>query len=396
LKKILFLTTHNLATNPRLVKEIRLAIGKLFQVEIICFEFKNWSYKFNQVLIEELQATGVKIHCIPAGRTPFLKWILSVFTEVISEYFLYIFPGSLLLLSNAISRRNSLLLVELKKIDNADIVIGHNPGAIYPTYSAGKRFKCKTGFDVEDYHPGEGTNKKQQRLVRKLMTVMLPRFSYVSFASPLIEKAVLQDVNSDVTNWFTVFNYFSAADFIEPPKIFGPVKMVWFSQNIDGGRGLELILKFVKKSCADVELHLFGNLNKQFCIEQAAELSNVTIHAPVSQTELHKSMADFDIGLATDIAVDINRELAVTNKLLVYLQAGLYVLATNTKAHSFILDSFPLHGKIFDYTSVDLEQAIAYVLVNKEKLRGLRMERFKQIRKQNWEDESNKLYLVWN
>ncbi len=66
--KILFLTTHNLATNPRLLKEVELALANGNAVELICFEFNNWSYHLNEELKTRL--SNVKIHTINAGRNP--------------------------------------------------------------------------------------------------------------------------------------------------------------------------------------------------------------------------------------------------------------------------------------------------------------------------------------
>ena len=37
-----------------------------------------------------------------------------------------------------------------------NLVVGHNYGAMYPAVMAAKKFGCKCGFDMEDYHPGEG------------------------------------------------------------------------------------------------------------------------------------------------------------------------------------------------------------------------------------------------
>ena len=75
-KKILFLTTNNLATNPRLVKEIRLALSFGYIAELICFEFDNWSKELNTELMQQM--VGVNIISIPAGRYPFIYWFVSV------------------------------------------------------------------------------------------------------------------------------------------------------------------------------------------------------------------------------------------------------------------------------------------------------------------------------
>ena len=131
--KLLFISTLNLATNPRLFKEIELALDNGFEVEVVCFEFDNWSYTFNQQLKEKV--SRAKFTIIPAGRSPFWPWAGSVFLEKAFR-----FAGKFVslpdwALSHAVSRRSVLLTRAVKKIsEEFDLVIGHNPGALYPAF----------------------------------------------------------------------------------------------------------------------------------------------------------------------------------------------------------------------------------------------------------------------
>ena len=92
--------------------------------------------------------------------------------------------------------------------------------------------------------------------------------------------------------------------------ISGPLRMVWFSQNINAGRGLEHILPFIKAAGEKIELHLIGNLDAAFESLYLKDSRNIFIHPPKSQQDLHQSFVNYDIGLALDVAVDRNRELA--------------------------------------------------------------------------------------
>ena len=143
-KKILFLTTLNLATNPRLVKEIKLACSSGYAAEVICFEFDNWSKELNESTKRQLGS--VKIFVIPAGRRPFFYWVQSVFTERFYRLIGKLVSLPAPLLSQAVSRRSNLLIKALHKVSKPDCVIGHNPGAFWPTMFAGKIFNCKTGY----------------------------------------------------------------------------------------------------------------------------------------------------------------------------------------------------------------------------------------------------------
>ena len=275
--------------------------------------------------------------------------------------------------------------------------IGHNPGAMLPTLIAAKKFNCKAGFDVEDYHSEEGMDKKLQMLTKKLMVNLLPQFNYVSFAAPLILEQVKVDVVIESAPWFTVLNYFSKSEFYEPLNLgIGPVKMVWFSQNINAGRGLELILPFVKQNCFTVELHLIGNLNQDFHEHNLRNFDNIIFHLPMQQSELHKILAQFDIGLALDIPVDRNRDLAITNKLLAYLQAGLYVIATETSAQKDFLNDWQHHGTTFNYTINNFQSIVEDIIDKIDIIRKEKDARFKAFNNNNWETASIQLLNQWN
>lgn len=396
MKKILFLTTHNFATNPRLVKEIRLAIHNNFKVEVICFEFNNWSYEFNQQLKKEFTEAGVVLHLLQAGRKPFIPWLRSVVSEKTARLLSHFLPVNQQILANAVSRRSRLLVAALKKIKNTDWVIGHNPGALWPTLVASEKLNCKAGFDVEDYHPGEGHQEHLQKLTRKLMQRVLPTMNYVSFAAPLIREAVKSDLGKEGNHWITVLNYFPAAEFIAPAKIDGPLKLVWFSQNISNGRGLEYILPVLQNFSEEMELHLFGNLDDSFYESHLKQLGNVIVHNPLPQKDLHKILSQFDVGLALELAVDKNRDLCITNKILAYLQAGLFVVASNTSAQKKYLQLYNDNGIAVDIKNEDDTESVIQKLVNnKEQFRTEKLLRFQNFDGNNWKKESVRLVENW-
>ena len=365
------------------------------QIEIICFEFNNWSKTNNDRLIQAL--VNVKIIKIDAGRSDFFSWGWSLFSEKICRIICKLFISNLDILSQGVSRRSVLLGRALNKVNKPDIVIGHTPGALWPTMKAAKKFNCRAGFDVEDYHPGEGNDKKLQALTKQLMIKLIPKFNYVSFASPLILKQVQQDTGKQHSSWYTILNYFPKAEFQEPVKLNeGPIKMVWFSQNINAGRGLELILPFIKNNIGKVELHLFGHLNQIFYEKNLYNIANIIIHLPMLQTDLHKTLHNFDLGLALDVPVDINRDMVITNKFLAYLQAGLFVIATNTNAQKALLKSIPQHGLCFDHMHNDFEIIMKDFANKIAEIRKQKLMRFNNFKNTNWENASINLLNHWN
>lgn len=392
-KHILFITTHNLATNPRLVKEIRLALQHGYKVTVIAFVFNNWSKPLNDQLIKELNY--VKWIWIAANKKPLLPWSYSVACEKWSRLAVRLGFSSVRLLANAVSRRNVLLLRAIKKVKQADWVIGHNPGALYATFVAARQLNARAGFDVEDYHPGEDNDAALQQMIKQLMQQVLPHMQYVSFAAPLIMEQTQKDITTDTQNWFTVNNFFSAEEFSSPVNNDnGPLKLVWFSQNISTGRGLEHFIPVIKNN-AHLQLHLYGNCDEAFKQKWLTDCTNIILHGTLPQRQLHRELAQYDIGLAIEISVDRNRALCLTNKIMAYFQAGLYILATDTPAQQLFLKQNAGHGCITKLQADAIRQNIQGLIAKKETLRSLAGQRFSASQSNNWKNEAERLSTKW-
>ena len=135
--RMLFLTTLNLASNPRLVKEIRLALHLKKKVTVICFRFNNWSSEINDKLLSEFQS--VRFIQIDGEKSSYFSWLTSAISEWINRKLSKWISLPLFMHAVAISRRSQLLVDALKKVSAADWVVGHNPGAIYATYKASQK-----------------------------------------------------------------------------------------------------------------------------------------------------------------------------------------------------------------------------------------------------------------
>lgn len=394
MKKILFLTTHNLATNPRVYKEAQLALQNDYKVEIVCFEFDNWSYQYNQELKQKL--AGATIHTIPAGRKPLLPWLTSSFTEWLYRKMGYFFELPASLLSQAVSKRSRLLVNKLKEINSADLVVAHNPGALWPAIWFSKKINGKAGFDMEDYHPGETKNVSLKRLTESLLKKSLHHLNYVSFASPLIKSETEKLINAADLNSFTVLNYFSRGDFLEPgDSATGIVRFIWFSQNISFNRGLEMVLPVFSQMSGKAELHLFGNIDENFYQQYLKQAQNIILHKSLPQLQLHQQLSWFDIGLAIEPGKDLNNELAVSNKLLAYLQAGLFVVATDTPAQKDLLNQYPGNGICFNVKQNNFKEAAEQIIFEINNIRSGRIKRYMMNRGLSWENESARLLYQW-
>ncbi|RYE20799.1 MAG: hypothetical protein EOP42_26890 [Sphingobacteriaceae bacterium] len=136
------------------------------------------------------------------------------------------------------------------------------------------------------------------------------------------------------------------------------VKLIWFSQYIGFGRGLEYVFTALNEiQNFDFELHIIGFLSPEVSdfiqkkIFGTNIFSKIKIHSPLPPDQLISFINQFDIGLAIETGQPLNRDICLSNKIFSYIQAGLAVLATNTTAQKQLLSTYPTIGKLYDKNS---------------------------------------------
>jgi hypothetical protein len=398
-KQILFLTSTNLACNPRCLKEVRLMNDLNAQITVVAFHLHNWTDEKEKDLRKELHR--VKFHYLEAGRKPLFTWLYSTFLEKASRLLPALLPHSPFLAALAIDKR-SFLLYEwiIRNKDRFDLIIAHNPPAFYSAAALAKKSGTPFALDIEDYHPGEGSREIVRESSGYLMRRFLKRTAYASYASPLIKKyAVENEYDGDGSGSLVINNTFPASEFIwagsgEP--VSEKLQIVWFSQFIDYGRGLEKVLPALDRFRDRIELTLFGSIREDFSGKEIQKREYINCPGPLSQLQLHRSLGAFDIGLALeDGTVDLNRSLCLTNKIWSYYLAGLYIVATDTEAQQLFLKERPQHGTCTTLSGEMFGKLIEDLSGNKQSIRGGRRERSMAASSEGWENESLLLKRKW-
>lgn len=390
----LFLTTVNLTANPRLAKELDLAVRNGFSATVLLFRLGDWGDHND----EELQGRfpTVRFIRLSALRSPFLPWLGASLGEKGARR-LCRFVDRPSVNAMAVGKRYLPLRAAIRRLTGPfDWVIAHNPAAFHAAWLASRKFGARLGIDVEDYHPAETTDPVLSRATSSMMRHCLLAADYASYASPLIREHCDRDVALPGGRGIEVQNWFPRSEFPVPaPSTSGPLRLVWFSQNISAGRGLELVLPAIPRLAGTVELHLYGKVDPSFRSVWLEGVPHVVQHGPVSQRELHAALGAYDIGLAIDVLSDPNRDLVVTNKILAYLQAGLYLLVTETRAQRLLMQGFPAHGTLFPPEEKAFETLLGRVASDPSDMRERRLERYRAMSGHGWEQESEKLLRVW-
>ena len=394
-KNILLLTSTNLTCNPRCLKELRLLVDMKIAVTVVAFNLHNWSTEREKELNKELP--GVNFQYLESTRKDFIPWLLSSFFEKAGRILISFFPSNLFLSALAVSKRSWLLLSWCKSSTvKPDLIIAHNSAAFYPAYWLATKNKVHFALDIEDYHPGETMPAIVKKSVSILMKSLFEKSTYTSYASPLIKEYCEKLSGAGNPSSFVINNFFPGSNFqYIAPVATDKIQLVWFSQNIDRGRGLEELLPVFTLFDDTFELTLIGNPKEPFCSEEIKNKAGISIVNAVHPTVLNKMIGKFDIGLAIEPGKDLNNTIALSNKILTYFQGGLYILASDTAAQQLFMQQHPGHGVCSSLLKESLTKSFEGLVKNKDRIRGLKSNRFKDAAAFNWESDSIALKDKW-
>lgn len=328
--KLCIVSEQHISANPRVWKEADLFANNGYEVVIIT--------KFCSKLHKDLDAE-LLAQINPAveykAATNITLGEVSIFKKV---YHKLRFKTAALLKKMGVETKHlvSESLDEIYeaalKVD-ADLYIAHVECGMY----VGKKLigqGKKVVFDFEDWHsedylvptrPTKYLSMLEDFAVKNGVATYCPS---ESMAKGIAEKYNAKTVPQVIYNGFPV-----TKDFVEQPND-KPV-LVWFSQTVGPGRGLEKFFKALAEVELPVVVRVIGNCNEEYKKELEALFPVFKGHQlelvkPVKHNELHRLLCSCDIGLALEQDYPASRNTTITNKILQYLQAGLKVFATDT------------------------------------------------------------------
>ena len=116
----------------------------------------------------------------------------------------------------------------------------------------------------------------------------------------------------------------------------------------------------------------------------------------VAYDEFVSSAARYDVGLAIEGPTSRNKELCVSNKMLMYLSAGLAVAATGTPAQAELMGKIPAAGFVFQWDDhQSLAENLSVWIENPDLLVKTKAAAFRAAQEYfNWTHERSKLRSV--
>ena len=194
----------------------------------------------------------------------------------------------------------------------------------------------KVAFDFEDFHSQDLLQKDRVYRPIKLLSILenfvMNNASFCVTTSDALARHLAKEYNA--AQPVTVYNSFHCFNRDEPRIISQKLNsLVWISQVIGPGRGLELLVKAISLSKLNYKLTLIGKKDLDFCetiFNSLPKNLKLKFSDYIPPDRIALELEKFDVGIAFEEKKPISRDLTITNKVFHYLNSGLAILATNT------------------------------------------------------------------
>ncbi len=358
--RICLVTPGQPSTNPRLVKEADALTQAGYDVQVVACKYQSWADKADAAFDDR----DWSIHWLHYGsmasrpRDLWQRVRRRASKEIVGIVGTQ--PG---LTERAFHYAIPELTRRVQQIP-ADLYIAHNLAALPAAYRAAQDHDAALGFDAEDFHRGElpdtPENDLDRRITADLEKRYIPRCDYVTAASEGIGTAYADVLRIEPPT--TILNVFpwserehdvsDAALATEVPD--GTRSLYWFSQTIGPDRGLEDALRALPALPDDVILSLRGQWSPGYedafrgQAEQLGVADRIRHLDLVPPDELIPRTAQHDVGLALEQpSVSTNRTICLTNKLFMYLLAGVPFVATDTPGQRPVVEDLPEVARLY-------------------------------------------------
>ncbi len=387
--KICLVSDHHLCTNPRAWKEARTLAANGYDVTIVTIFHSAASLQRDKELLDGLPAGIQYISAVSyiEGQIPSWKRLLYKGVSKFAVWGKKAGVDSVYLLSN---NPNEIYRRALQV--NADLYICHIDCSLY----VGKKLiqNGKTvAYDFEDWYSRDYLVPiRPVELLKRLEKFALQHGAYVSCPAHAMADAIYKDYG--IRKPEVIYNGFPAEPLLKNDVQEKP-SLVWFSQTIGPGRGLEKIISVLQDIHTPVSLNLVGDISDKYRAELEALFTTcpqhtLSISRQVKHKDLHGLLCRHTIGLALEETYPPSRNTTVTNKILQYLQAGLLVLATATEGQKEVAADFA--GIVSTVPPDDInawKAELERLIAKKDVDRGAIADEFNQ--KYSWEAQEPKL-----
>jgi hypothetical protein len=351
--KITIITSSHLVNNPRVWKEANALSTAGYDVTI----FTTWHSKKLRSKDQNLINDSVNYNSMSnliKSESSKMQIIYQKVIRKLANYIFYLFN------SGSIYQFTARPKWQIKKIteSKSDLYICHQETGLLIGVELLK-MGYKVAIDFEDWYSEDYLNKfRPVNLLKNAEAFVLKNAEYVSCPSESMAKSMREfyKVKKEIN---VIYNCFPIQEEVEPHSKKIAKSFLWFSQKIGPGRGIEELLSALQLVETNVEIHFVGKINnvyKEFVTRLLKDTKHVIKFVELlNHNELLDYVRKFEIGLALEPKFPLNKDLTISNKIMLYLQMKLRVVASHTVGQLELRDSF--NSQIL---YVDIDNAIEF------------------------------------
>ena len=338
---ICLITPGHVASAPRAVKEADALVEAGYRVHVVAARNFPAADALDAAILRR-----AKWQCTRVDQAGGAAWVRKVARRVALKLVVHQQFANVAVASRA-NHTESLRLGIAAARTHARLFIGHCLAALPAASIAAKFSGTAYGFDAEDFHDAESDavlgSPGQMASTQILQAHLLPGCAHLTASSPLISLKYSEKYNVHPR---TVLNVFPRSQAPEAPFVPGPIsaerpaRIYWFSQTIGPGRGLEEAVAVLGLMRTPVELQLRGFPSPGYAQQLNGLAARAGLARPIrflepgEPDEMARLAASADLGLSIEERQPLNRDLCLTNKVFVYLLAGIPQLLSDTAAQS--------------------------------------------------------------
>jgi hypothetical protein len=364
IKSITIITGQHLVSNPRVWKEANLLAESGYRVRIFTTWHSSQYIDDDRMLLDDsidykssfslIYSHLNFINILFAKTTLKLANLIYLLFGLCSNYQLIYWPKK-----------------QLKSIlkSSTDLFICHQEvGLLLGTILLDKGYRV--AFDFEDWYSEDYIDAKRPvDLLKKAEAKAIKYGLYVTTTSKTLSSKLMLFYSSP-KQIIPIYNTFPLSEIIKAEKLNKPTSVVWFSQSIGPGRGIESFLISLKELTTPLEIHLIGNCTRQYQ-EHLNKLIKNTPHKLsyydlCQHDDLILLLNKFEIGLALEQDYPLNKRYTISNKILTYLQLDMNVLASKTIGQLELKNVFKDRITFVDLNSTsEIIKGLKYLLEKK-------------------------------
>lgn len=347
--KISIVTSGHFSNNPRVWKEADALAEAGFEVTVIGVSFDPTQADLDK---EMLKTRSWRYQAaVDLRPTSFIHQALRNWYRLRTELGNYLTEAIFndkYSLGYAVDR-----LLASARHEKANLTIVHLEPAFWVSTQL-HREGFRIGADFEDWHsenyvPGTISQKKLD-YYRRLEQQVIKISKHVTTTSTAIARALSETFC--VATPVVIYNSIWSVNTTQKINTDDKVNLLWFSQTLGPGRGLEDIFLALPQLKGNWRLDLIAN-----CTTEASRWlekqvpsklrSRVLVQPTVPPDQLADLVSKYDIGLALEAPNCRNKNLTTSNKIFQYLQSGLLVIASDTEGQREVMSMIQNAGEIY-------------------------------------------------